>query len=355
LAFREALMVAAINLLVLGFFRKAGSDTYLIPDAFRMLGGGASDRITLMLVAGLLLILAGIFVKRRPDVNTRRVMGAILGGQVGSLFGLTVFLAIIVFASWTADYLREGEFYMAAASILMVLTNVLLFAILLRMPASSSSSTRQPYKKRILIMPLSIPNPDCCKASEDNQSPRKEEKSPCREKCKCEEECGKKILSSINRILLNPSQPHERCNWRVPLMSVEHHAKTLERIYVITSRESSKCFHIFREGVRGYLNKVKIEEIGPVDFNDYDEVLNRLLATLKVIRRDGYGDEDLTFNISGGTSAVTAALTVAAVREGHQAEYVEQKRKDPQDPPKLLRIDVRPGDVWRAMGFSPES
>jgi len=123
----------------------------------------------------------------------------------------------------------------------------------------------------------------------------------------------------------------------------------LEKAYILVSNESAN----FKEQLRDVLGDGEcisfVPKQGGVDFNDYEGIHKELLEVLREIKRDGYKDEDISVFISAGTSAVTLALTMFAVKEGRQVEYIKQSNKPEER--DIVAINISFEDVY---SFSPE-
>ncbi len=303
----------------------------------------------------LIVILAIFIVIHRSNLDMRRLLAAVLTGEVGSLFGLVAFIFGIAYIGWITDYLREREPFYALISFELLLINIGVFVLLLEgREVKPPSEKDEPEPKRVLIFALSRPSliPPPKDHKEIKNLPRRvictlwEIELGKLEEQKSEGSQRSENLTSSddNR---KPKKSGQRLNWEVPLRSVVHHMDRLERIYVLVSNESR--YEEFEEGVLYFLRsrgkKVKVERTRHLDFDDYSEILAALLNLIAKVKRDGYSDEDFSFNISGGTSAVTAALIIAAIKEGRQVEYITQTGG-----PALKRIDVNEVQVNMFLG-----
>ena len=119
--------------------------------------------------------------------------------------------------------------------------------------------------------------------------------------------------------------------------------ESIEVLYIIISDKSGRYKCNFKKIIG---DKTPVQFSKEIDFNNYDAIHIELLSILKDIKRKGYTDEDISVFISGGTSAVTLALTMFAVKEGRQVEYVKQdESKD------IVKIDIGLRDLY---SFAPE-
>lgn len=288
----------------------------------------------------LIAILTILIVIRKPDLDMGKLLKAVLTGEIGSLFGLVGFISGIVYIGWITDYLREKEPFYALVSFELLLINVEAFVLLLK-GEEIRSGKGEPEPKRILIFALSKPNLKGnlpCKVFQALLEMESKIKG------------GKANDPQKSVKFKHPEKGNKsrrKFNWEVPLRSVVHHMGRLERIYVLVSDASR--YEEFKEGVLSFLStrgkEVKMESTQHLDFDDYNEILTALLNLITKAKRDGYSDDDFSFNISGGTSAVTAALIIAAIKEGRQAEYVAQTNV-----PTLRGIDVNEIQVKTFLG-----
>ncbi len=289
----------------------------------------------------IILLLTACLLLKRPNVNFRRIVSSLLGGDIGTLFGWVTMVWAVVYLGWITDYLREGYPLASAISAEMFLINLLLFMCLMAKPEIKGWGKVEPDPKKVLILPLSNPNLDRLRdVPEEIRKEIKDKKEYYTVlRCLIERFVYNRDKCQIGRCTVEVSK-FDRFNWKVGALSIAHHFPELERVYLITSDKSSPYFDEFAKGVREFFKAsgrkgIEVEEVGPLDFDDYLQILRRLDETLMRINRLGYRDTDISFNISGGTSAVTAAIIIAAVKEGRQIEYLEQSTGS-----RLLRIDV---------------
>ena len=285
----------------------------------------------------IILLLTACLLIVRPNVNFRRIVASLLGGDIGTLFGLVTMVWAVVYLGWITDYLREGYPLASAISAELFIINLLLFMCLMAKPEIKGRGKVEPDPKKVLILPLSNPNLDRLRDVPEEIKDKKEYYAVLR--CLIERFVYNRDRCQIGRCTVEVSK-FDWFNWKVGALSIAHHFPELERVYLITSDKSSPYFNEFAKGVREFFKAsgrkgIEVEEVGPLDFDDYLQILRRLDETLMRINRLGYRDTDISFNISGGTSAVTAAIIIAAVKEGRQIEYLEQSTGS-----RLLQIDV---------------
>jgi len=354
----KATVMLVVNVILILPLPRSGSSVAILPilgEFLRKICHAYGIAYLICLIFIILLLTACLLIKR-PTLNFRRIVASLLGGDIGTLFGLVTMVWAVVYLGWITDYLREGYPLASTISAELFLINLLLFMCLMVRLEIKGRGKGEPDPKKVLILPLSIPNLD--KLLNNLSDVPKEFKDEIERKKKG---YYKILRCLIERFVHN----RERCrigqhsveiskfdgfNWKVGALSIAHHFPELERVYLITSNESSNYFDEFAKGVEEFSKasgkkEIKVEEVGPLDFDDYLQILRRLDETLMRINRLGYRDTDISFNISGGTSAVTAAIIIAAVKEGRQIEYLEQRTGR-----KLVKIDVSFLQVKKLLG-----
>ncbi|GEM_PF-4679174 len=348
LEIKKALQVFLFAIIFMLMLPRAGSESpgyMLIGELIKR--STSVPWISIGVNIAVLLILLKCLHSKKPDTNFRKLVRDVLGGNIGTVFGLTVLIIELVLIGWITDYLREGFYWAAFSSTLIFLNVLILFMLMTSEPSPSRRRGKPiPQKKKVLIFALSI------KTRRGNESPEGFEQKILRE---YEEEIRKLIDYYILR---TGTQKPKWSNWELPIRSIAHHLDELEKILVLTSKTtgnqigSGELFkRIFKRHVKSAVKRaakrnVSIIEIGPVDFNDYDEIFDAIKNALKKVFQEGYTDRDLSFMISGGTSAVTAALIISAVRDGRQVEYFTQEG----DRSEHISIDVNIFHVRRILG-----
>jgi len=273
--------------------------------------------IAVIVLAGFLSILIIIHIKRKLGYfNISEVIVGILKGESKGMEFLVVFMFSIVMTSWFSDYLEKKEILNAIASVVFLILGILIYIrYSLEDSPQHKESSQKPIPTKVLILALS--------------NLRKENKEKI-DKCKTFKEKLDFIMDKKNKVNLKP-----------PLEIIDAFKDKLEYLIVLVSKESSKNAELFKD-LSNYLVKCNIEITNPVDFDDYNEILEEIEYQIKRINAKGYSDDDITIFISSGTSAVTAALVMAAVREGRQVVYYQQK-----EPYSLKAFNISIDDLKR--------
>ncbi len=331
----ETWLLILYALLVFGFkFLKPDLDQIML-TLFPILSKLGIEHIQLQLFYMLcwltiLFLLTLIYICKKPHIELRSIISSALTGSFPSFAAFVSMVLFIIFTSWLADDLRNAtnSIGIINATLDVIYTLGLLPAFALSIPEykPKSGSSTKPEPKKVLISALSDP-----RSGDEVFSELKSKFKEAYLQSSFEE--AEEILKGL------------KMNWIPLLRSYLFHKKkqTIEILYVLISNESGRFKDKFKEIID---NKTPVQFSEKVDFNDYDAIHIELLKILKDIRRNGYTDEDISVFISGGTSAVTLALTMFALKEGRQVEYVKQdESKD------IVKIDIGLIDLY---SFAPE-
>jgi len=286
--------------------------------------------------------------EKSPHIELKNIVGSILTGTFPATSAIAVAILFITYTSWLADLTGSGIELLNKASIekdyrdlffgtLTLLTFIfsLPFVFVMSLPESSQGTSGKRQRKKVFIGALSDLRP--VGKGADMQAELEE---------------ILKIISSETHEL-DEKLKRVRLNWAPLLRSIFFHTPTLKKIYLLTSEESHRNRDIMEKILNEYKrttgNSFEVNFSDPIDFNSYDEIHSELIKMIKEIKRDGYTDIDISIYISGGTSAVTLALTLLAVKEGRQVEYLIQT-KNPEDS-HIISINISLEDIF---SFAPE-
>jgi hypothetical protein len=126
-------------------------------------------------------------------------------------------------------------------------------------------------------------------------------------------------------------------NWRMPIEAIAFHLGRVERVVLITSKESAPHADAFRRcleqmgatahGVRVQTaaelvgDAVRAETMAFDDVRHLDDVIERVYTGLGA---DGYPPGEILFDLTGGTKIATATVaTAVTVHENRQFQYVD--------------------------------
>ncbi len=298
-----------------------------------------------------LLILGVLYLyyhERNPHIELKNIVGSALTGTFPATPAIAVAILFITYTSWLADLIgsktglldragmEKGDFDLFFGVLtLLVFIFSLPFVFVLSLSESSPGVSVNRERKKVFIGALS----DLRAMGKDVDKQLELEK------------IFKIIRSGTHDF--DKELRQVRLNWAPLLRSVFFHTPALKRIYLLVSYEShhlrEDMERILNEYSRATGNSFEVKFSDPVDFNSYDDIHSELRKMIKEIKRDGYTDMDISVYISGGTSAVTLALTLLAVKEGRQVEYLFQTR-NPEEA-HIVSINISLEDIF---SFAPE-
>ncbi|SHK23824.1 hypothetical protein SAMN05444391_0397 [Thermocrinis minervae] len=264
------------------------------------------------------------WVLNKPHYSFNKVALSFLSGSFPTVATVIALAIFTIYNSWLADYLKDGDIKNTVINILFLFG--LPFAFLVSLPELKKIEVSRDVKpKKVYICALSLLD---------------EKKRDELEKAIKEGASGEDLLNKFN------------ISWTMIYESLRNHKDSLENWYLLVSNESRKQLCLFKKFIRAcfdndatahrILKAIRvIPKEGGLDFNDFETIRDELLYVLKEIKRMGYDDEDVSVFISPGTSAVTIAFTLFAVREGVQVEYKPQGKGD-----KITAINVGPRDLF---------
>lgn len=262
-----------------------------------------------------------------PDQRISKNIIRILTGQGSGIEIIFVFIFSLIFLSWSGDYFKEGRILNGILSLeaLFLLALLYLNSISKKYENNKPRKNIDPQPSKVLIMALSKLNGN--KVEIINALKDRIDKIDIKQD----------KLTNNDRYI----------NWALPLELIRFNKDTLEKAFFLVSNESNEERIDFEELVNLLKKKIKrefkLEFSNVLDFNDYADVLSGIEYCIKNVLREGYTDMDIMINISGGTSAVTSALIIAAIQDGRQVAYFTQN-----SPSELKAFDVSYKDVQRA-------
>ncbi len=250
------------------------------------------------------------------DVYTIRTLKALVG-ELASWKSLVAFISVSLIFAWLPDGIVNlfKEEYATAAAQLGV--SALLLAILYTL-VRMYSSKQIPYRVelsekrdfKVLVIFLS-------KLSEDDLDKiigNGNEKSKKR---------GIKSMEDLRK---------EHLSWEMPIIAINTFLNTLEHVFIIPSFESKEQVEAFKDLVKKVLEQpdgIKMEELGPVDFEDIEalqEVVKRAYERAKEL---GYKDKDVVIDTTGGKKPVSiASFAMTVLYPTRYFMYVSTDTKD---------------------------
>ncbi|RUM28853.1 MAG: hypothetical protein DSY42_07620 [Aquifex sp.] len=279
-----------------------------------------------------LLLIIHFYLQNKSEISLKSIFGSVLSASFPTYTALFSTILFVVYTAWFADYLKSyfekqnNVEYLIKAAISFLYSIGIFPVFVLSLKTEKPKRSKDIEPKKVLISALSYPY---------GWVKDEEEVKKLKEALKKGEEALKEL---------------ERNNWVPILRSMLRHKDSLEHWYILVSNKSGEYKELFYEIVESFdkeiAEKIKfIPQYGEISFDNYDDIYEELRKILKEIRRNGFSDEDISVFISGGTSAVTLALTIFAIKEGRQVEYMSQESKE------LLKIDIGLEDLY---SFAPE-
>jgi len=121
--------------------------------------------------------------------------------------------------------------------------------------------------------------------------------------------------------------------WEMPLNAIEYHKSELKKVFLFTSsgsRSTSAISGDFREVVRYLYPGIVVEEIRPggMDFENVESVFNSVEDFYKRAEQDGYKDQDMLVDITGGQKTNSIAASIATLAAGRNFQYISTETKD---------------------------
>nr|WP_274536690.1 hypothetical protein [Hydrogenobacter hydrogenophilus] len=87
----------------------------------------------------------------------------------------------------------------------------------------------------------------------------------------------------------------------------------MEKVVVIPSEQSKDYYKHFEEVVNKLFGGLSVEQFGPANYDDFDDIQKAMRSALKELQSRGYKKSEIIVGITGGTSAfsvVASALTL---------------------------------------------
>ena len=114
-------------------------------------------------------------------------------------------------------------------------------------------------------------------------------------------------------------------NYRMPLKAIDYHKQELEKIIIACSEKSYGDKNKFLKCVQNFLGKKFVDIISVQDIKDFEnaknvyEFLERIYGQLK---KDGFKEDDIVFDVTGGQKAVSIAGAMFAIPNDRHLQYV---------------------------------
>ncbi len=114
-------------------------------------------------------------------------------------------------------------------------------------------------------------------------------------------------------------------NYMMPLTAIDYHKQGLKKIIVACSNESIKDKDKFLKCVQNLFGKeladiVNVHEID--DFEDAKSVYKFLESTYDRLEQEGFTEDDIVFDVTGGQKAISIAGAMFAIPNDRHLQYV---------------------------------
>lgn len=122
----------------------------------------------------------------------------------------------------------------------------------------------------------------------------------------------------------------EGTSWEMILKAVEHHKMALKKIYMITSKDTTKDFPLFKEVFNKFYPSIYIEEFtsGGVDFHTIDIIFDTVERIYYTLEKMGYKQKEVLVDITGGMVTTSVGGAIATLAEGRKFQYVSTVTKE---------------------------
>lgn len=255
-----------------------------------------------------LFIAYSVFNKRKPEKSVINVISDVIAGKISELYGLSGLIFILVILNIIADYIytfvSSPINYLPLGYAFIHMINIFSFGYmyLAFYPQSKINLHYTLTPKKVVVMALSMLN--------GNISER---------------------ISKLESMILEGRLDNntEKINWQLPLRVLNFHKSTLQKVYLLVSEKSGKYLDDFKY-LAGKLDESLPNKIESylTNFDNHNDIMQELHKILQRIKTQGFKDDDISVNISGGTSAVTACLVIFALEDKRQIEYFAQESNE---------------------------
>jgi hypothetical protein len=134
-------------------------------------------------------------------------------------------------------------------------------------------------------------------------------------------------------------------NWQQVMRGIEPHAN-LKYVYIIGSKDSAKMqgsSRFLKEAellINQYHPKASIQCLNtPVDFEDFDELVNALEEAIRFLKEHGAQEKDIIIDVTGGQKTASIAGAVVTLTRETTFQYVRTNPKY-NDVRDVLAYDV---------------
>ena len=246
--------------------------------------------------------------------------GVFFSDKTTALAVFVILVLISIALSWIPDALstflpsgKKGSFFMLGISFL-ILIGLYLFAVYQASGVEFDVFEAPPGRKRILVIFLSKLNEsvlnDIRRIIEDLKN-------------------GKKLPENFDFNIFK--------SWRMPYEAVKYHIPRLEKLVVVTSKDSSAQFPLFKELMNLiFNNKMEIEERKLKSFESVKEIFKEIDSIYKNLKERGIKERDVIIDVTGGQKTNSIAAAFMTLYYDREFQYVSTQNYE------VKSYDVRP-------------
>ncbi|NPA33857.1 MAG: hypothetical protein GXO48_02890 [Chlorobi bacterium] len=299
---------------------------------------GIISAVLLMTIA--IYIIIFVWKRHKAIISLRDVIVSLISGGMG-FSGIISMLAFLIGVGWLTDDLREGKYCLALSSLGLIGSISGLYALSITVKRKTKKKI---YPTKVLFSALSIP------PNQENPNPKE-----VIDKIKQLYDETRYVSGQFPQVPSSTIRNTPMGNILYPLLwRIKYSNMKKMHIYFIISKQvcERELTTVFKEililisqQIGNNQTRIEVNFSDPVDFNDYHAISQELECMLnKALRK--HDEEDIAFNISPGTSAVTSAMILAALKEARQIEYITQTT-DSKDPVELRAFDITEEEILR--------
>jgi len=112
-----------------------------------------------------------------------------------------------------------------------------------------------------------------------------------------------------------------RNSWKMPYSSINGHKSTLEKIYILTSPESSSQYNQFKKLIKkSHKREFEMKELLIQDINDieeYNSIFNKIYSECEI-----YSENDIVIDATSGTKLFSIAGSYFALSSEKMIQYI---------------------------------
>ncbi len=110
----------------------------------------------------------------------------------------------------------------------------------------------------------------------------------------------------------------------------------LEKIVVIPSEQSKNYYKHFEKMVNELFGGLSVEQFGPANYDDFDDIQKAMRSALKELQSRGYKKSEIIVGITGGTSAFSVVASALTLPSKMALSYYTQNAK------KIVYVNIEP-------------